>query len=31
MGLSNVVAQVLPLDERTDENFGYSVLRPVDN
>ena len=26
VGLSNVVAQVLPLAERTDENFGYSVL-----
>ena len=26
VGLSNVVAQVLPLAERTDENFGYNVL-----
>ena len=26
VGLSNVVVEVLPLDERNDDNFGYKVL-----
>ena len=29
VGLSNVVVEVLPLDERNDENFGYKVLGPA--
>ena len=29
VGLSNVVAEALPLAERTDANFGYKVLGPA--
>ena len=29
VGLTNVVAEVLPLDQRTGENFGYVVLGPA--
>ena len=29
VGLSNVVVEVLPLDERNDDNFGYKVLGPA--
>ena len=29
VGLANVVVQVLPLDERTDDNQGYRVLGPA--
>ena len=28
-GLSNVVVEVLPVAERTEENFGYKVLGPA--
>ena len=26
VGLSNVVVEILPMSERTDENYGYRVL-----
>ncbi len=29
VGLTNIVAEVLPTAERTDENFGYKVLGPA--
>ena len=29
VGLSNVVAEVLPLADRTPENFGWKVLGPA--
>ena len=29
VGLSNVVVEVLPAGERTDDNFGYRVLGPA--
>ena len=29
VGLSNVVIEILPTDERTEENLGYRVLGPA--
>ena len=29
VGLTNVVVEVLPVAERTDENFGFKVLGPA--
>ena len=29
VGLANVVVEVLPVDDRTDENLGYRVLGPA--